>query len=234
MTKRILLVFSLMVVFVGVARAQTSPPAASPAPEPDYPVVRIGVLSYVQYDAELENRDGYNVFDLTRGYININGQLARNVRFRITPDIRRATSDSTLAGSLIFRVKYAFVELDNLKTDRSWVRFGAHQTPWLDFEEGINRYRVQGTMFSERENLIPGSSDFGAGYFTPIGKFIDIQTGVYNGEGYAQTDANKYKSAQGRLTLRPLAGRGIANGLDFLGSTAPGGTRPTGLDDSAS
>jgi len=222
MTKRILLVFSLMVVFVGVARAQTSPPPASPAPEPDYPVVRIGVLSYVQYDAELENRDGYNVFDLTRGYININGQLARNVRFRITPDIRRATSDSTLAGSLIFRVKYAFVELDNLKTDRSWVRFGAHQTPWLDFEEGINRYRVQGTMFSERENLIPGSSDFGAGYFTPIGKFIDIQTGVYNGEGYAQTDANKYTSAQGRLTLRPLAGRGIANGLRLSGFYSAG------------
>jgi hypothetical protein len=217
MTKRIVMVFSLMLVSIGVAQAQTPAPAATPAPEPEYPIVRVGVLSYVQYDAELENRDGYNVFDVTRGYININGQLARNVRFRVTPDIRRATSDSTLAGSLIFRVKYAFVELDNLKAERSWVRFGAHQTPWLDFEEGINRYRVQGTMFSERENLIPGSSDFGVGYFTPIGKYVDIQTGVYNGEGYAQTDVNKYKSAQGRLTLRPLAGRGIANGFRLSG-----------------
>ena len=222
MTKRIVIVWSLMLAFVGGAQAHTPAPAATPAPEPEYPVIRIGVLSYVQYDAELENRDGYNVFDLTRGYININGQLARNVRFRVTPDIRRATSDSTLAGSLIFRVKYAFVELDNLKTERSWVRFGAHQTPWLDFEEGINRYRVQGTMFSERESLIPGSSDFGVGYFTPVGKFIDIQTGVYNGEGYAQTDVNKYKSVQGRLTLRPLAGRGIANGFRLSGFYSAG------------
>jgi hypothetical protein len=217
MTKRVAIVLCLGCLVVTPVAAQS--PAAAPAPpaQPEYPIVRIGVLSYVQYDAELENRDGYNVFDLTRGYININGQLAQNVRFRVTPDIRRATSDSTLSGSLLFRVKYAFLELDNLTTTGSWIRFGAHQTPWLDFEESINRYRVQGTMFSERENLIPGSSDFGVGYFTPIGKYIDVQTGVYNGEGYAQTDANKYKSAQGRLTVRPFAGRGIANGFRLSG-----------------
>ena len=218
MTKRVAIVLCLCCLVVTPAAAQSpAPAAAAPPAQPEYPIVRIGVLSYVQYDAELENRDGYNVFDLTRGYININGQLAQNVRFRVTPDIRRATSDSTLSGSLLFRVKYAFMELDNLNTTGSWVRFGAHQTPWLDFEESINRYRVQGTMFSERENLIPGSSDFGVGYFTPLGKYIDVQTGVYNGEGYAQTDANKYKSAQGRLTVRPFAGRGIANGLRLSG-----------------
>ena len=217
MTQRIVVAFSLMLVAIGVAQAQTPAPATTPAAEPEYPIVRVGVLSYVQYDAELEHRDGFNVFDLTRGYINVNGQLARNVRFRITPDVRRATSDTTLSGSLILRIKYAFVELDNFKTERSWVRFGAHQTPWLDFEESIDRYRVQGTMFSEREGLIPGSSDFGVGYFTPIGKYIDIQTGVYNGEGYAQTDISKQKSVQGRVTLRPFAGRGTANGFRLSG-----------------
>jgi hypothetical protein len=104
-----------------------------------------------------------------------------------------------------------------VKLARSWVRFGAHQTPWLDFEEGIDRYRVQGTMFAEREGLIPGSSDFGVGYFTPLGKYFDVQTGVYNGEGYAQTDVNKYKSVQGRVTARPFAGHGIANGFRLSG-----------------
>jgi hypothetical protein len=184
--------------------------------EPDYPIVRVGVLSYLQYDAELKNRDSLNAFDVTRAYLNINGQLSKNVRFRFTPDVRRAT-DSSLAGTLVLRVKYAFVELDNVKAARSWVRFGAHQTPWLDFEESIDRYRVQGTMFPEREGLIPGSSDFGVGYFTPLGKYVDIQTGIYNGEGYAQTDSNKYKSVQGRLTVRPFAGRGLANGFRLSG-----------------
>jgi hypothetical protein len=210
MTTRCLLTLAILSVFSDLAFAQA--PASTAAPEPEYPLIRVGVLSYVQYDAELENREGYNAFDLTRGYININGQLSNNVRFRVTPDVRRAT-DSTLAGTLVFRVKYAFVELDNLTGARSWIRFGAHQTPWLDFEESINRYRVQGTMFSEREGLIPGSSDFGAGIFTPIGTFIDVQAGVYNGEGYAQTDTNKYKSAQARVTVRPFAGRGMANGF---------------------
>jgi hypothetical protein len=216
MTARSILVLALVLGLSASATAQTPAAPAAAAPEPDYPVIRVGVLSYVQYDAELENRQGFNAFDLTRGYVNINGQLSKNVRFRLTPDIRRAT-DSTLAGTLVFRVKYAFLELDNVTSARSWVRFGAHQTPWLDFEESINRYRVQGTMFSEREGLIPGSSDFGVGYFTPLGKYVDLQTGVYNGEGYAQTDVNKYKSAQARLTLRPFAGRGVANGFRLSG-----------------
>jgi len=214
------LILIALVMSARAAFAQSAQPPATPA-EPDYPIIRIGVLSYVQYDAELTNRDAFNVFDLTRGYININGQLSKNVRFRLTPDVRRIT-DSSLAGTLVLRVKYAFVELDNVKAARSWVRFGAHQTPWLDFEESIDRYRVQGTMFSEREGLIPGSSDFGVGYFTPVGKYADIQTGVYNGEGYAQTDVNKYKSAQGRLTLRPFAGSGIANGFRLSGFYSAG------------
>ncbi len=214
------LILIVLVMSARAAFAQSAQPPAPPA-EPDYPIIRIGVLSYVQYDAELKNRDAFNAFDLTRGYVNINGQLSSNVRFRLTPDVRRVT-DSSLAGTLVLRVKYAFVELDNVKAARSWVRFGAHQTPWLDFEESIDRYRVQGTMFSEREGLIPGSSDFGVGYFTPVGKYVDIQTGVYNGEGYAQTDANKYKSAQGRLTLRPFAGRGVANGFRLSGFYSAG------------
>ena len=216
MTTRNILALAFVLGSWVSASAQPPSAPAAPAPEPDYPIIRVGVLSYVQYDAELKNRQGFNAFDLTRGYVNINGQLSKNVRFRFTPDVRRVT-DSSLAGTLVLRVKYAFVELDNVKSPRSWVRFGAHQTPWLDFEESINRYRVQGTMFSEREGLIPGSSDFGVGYFTPLGKYVDLQTGVYNGEGYAQTDVNKYKSVQARLTLRPLAGRGIANGFRLSG-----------------
>jgi hypothetical protein len=221
MTTRTALVLIFVLTALTAAEAQAPPGGPAPTAEPEYPIVRIGVLSYVQYDAELENRQGYNTFDLTRGYLNINGQLARRVRFRFTPDVKRVT-DSTLAGSLILRVKYAFVELDDITSSRSWVRFGAHQTPWLDFEESINRYRVQGTMFAEREGLIPGSSDFGVGYFTPIGKFIDVQAGVYNGEGYTQTDVNKDKSAQARLTIRPLAGRGVANGLRVSGFYSAG------------
>jgi hypothetical protein len=195
------------------ARAQTQPPQPSPAPpEPTYPVVAVGVLSYLQYDAELKNREGFNAFDVTRGYINITGDLAKNIKFRITPDVRRI-ADSSVGGSLVFRVKFAFLEFDNL-TPRSWLRFGVHQTPWLDFEESINRYRVQGPMFAEREGIIPGSGDFGVGYLARFaGEYGEVQAGVYNGEGFTRNEVNKAKSVQGRVTVRPLPASPSVKGL---------------------
>ena len=185
----------LFTLFTLPTFAQQTAPAPAPA-APEYPIVRLGMVSYLQYAAELENRDGYNAFDVTRAYLNVNAQVSPRVRFRFTPDIRRVT-DGSLAGTMTVRVKYAFAQFDNV-TPRGWIRVGMHQTPWLDFEESINRYRVQGTMFSEREGLIPGSADFGVGYMTPLPKgYGEIQAGIYNGEGYAQAEANKYKSLQG-------------------------------------
>jgi len=213
MTRPGLLLLVLLLPAHGAFAQTAQAPAAAPAPQPDFPIIRIGVLSYLQYAAELENRDGLSVFDVTRAYLNVNAQVSQNVRFRFTPDVRRVT-DGSLAGTLTVRVKYAFAQFDNIVNERSWVRFGMHQTPWLDFEESINRYRVQGTVFSEREALIPGSADFGVSYLTPLpGGFGEVHGGVFNGEGYTQTDPNKYKSAQGRLTLRPFPNRGAANGL---------------------
>lgn len=194
------------------ALAQPPAPPPAPPPEPSYPVITVGTQTYLQYGAELENRDAFNSFDITRGYINIQGDLSKNVKFRITPDVRRIT-DSSLAGTVVLRLKYAFVQFDNL-TPRSWLRFGLHQTPWLDFEQSINRYRVQGTMFSERENIIPGSSDFGAGYLGRFaGDYLEVNAGVYNGEGYTRAEGNKAKSVQGRLTVRPLPAAPLAKGL---------------------
>jgi hypothetical protein len=206
----------LLIAFVCPALAQPAPPAPPPAstppPEPEYPIVRVGMLSYLQYGAELENREDFNAFDVGRAYVNINAQVTRKLRFRFTPDVRRVT-DGNLSGSLTVRVKYAFAQLDNV-TPRGWVRFGLHQTPWLDFEESINRYRVQGSMFAEREGLIPGSADFGASYFAPLSSgYGELHAGVYNGEGFSQTDVNKYKSIQARATIRPFPRRGAASGF---------------------
>ena len=199
------------------APAPAPPPAAQPAPAPQFPAVRVGMVSYLQYDAELKNRAGFNAFDLTRGYINVTAAFSPNLRFRFTPDIRRAT-DGSLSGSLVLRVKYGFLQADNVGPATSWVRLGLSQTPWLDFEERIDRYRVQGTMFSEREGLLPSSGDFGIGYFTPIGgSWAEAHVGVYNGEGASQTDTNKYKSVQGRLTVRPFPNGPVAKGLRFSG-----------------
>lgn len=216
MTTHTLLLCGTALLIATSAVAQTPAQPASAAPtEPQYPIVRIGVLSYLQYDEEFENRDNFNAFDVTRTYLNVNAQVSKRVRFRLTPDIRRAT-DSSLNGSLVFRIKYAFAQFD--VRPQSWIRLGANQTPWLDFEEGINGYRVQGTMLSEREGVIPGSSDFGVSYFTALPNgYGEIHAGVYNGEGYGTPETNKYKSAQVRATLRPLPRSDSLKGLRLSG-----------------
>src|SRR5262245_43718050 len=120
MTHRAPLSFLALFLFAASAFAQNQAPAQSTPPAPDYPVIRVGMLSYIQYDAEVKNREGFNAFDVTRAYLNVNAQVSDRVRFRFTPDIRRIT-DGSLAGSLTLRVKYAFAQFDKIGP-RGWVR----------------------------------------------------------------------------------------------------------------
>ena len=79
------------------------------------------------------------------------------------------------------------------------MRLGIQQTPWVDFEEGIYRYRFQGTVFSEREGLL-SSADAGASFhYTLPSNYGDLHAGLYNGEGY-----NK---AGGPSMLTPVTSR---------------------------
>jgi len=163
--------------------------------------VTFGILSFLQYAAELHEEDGYNAFDVTRGYFDVHARLTDRVRARFTPDVR-PTTDATLATNLALRLEYAYLEAD--VTDHSSVVFGMHETPWITFEESSNRYRVQGPMFAEREGLIPGPSDVGASFWAR-GERAEFHVGIYNGEGYGRAEEDKYKSVQGRATVRAFA-----------------------------
>ena len=90
-------------------------------------------------------------------------------------------------------------------TKGSYARFGIQQTPWLDFAEGIYRYRFQGTMFVEREGYF-ASSDGGASFHYQLpANYGDVHVGVYNGENYNKAEVNNEKSYQIRGTVRPFA-----------------------------
>src|ERR1051325_10762567 len=126
------------------AQAPTPPPATpppAPAPNPaDTPNIRVGATIYADYtfaqSPEITDADGNtvhaNAFNVGRSYINITGNLSRIVNFRITPDISRETgTGSSLNGSLVFRIKYAFMQfnLDDWAGAGSWTRLGIQQTP---------------------------------------------------------------------------------------------------------
>jgi hypothetical protein len=197
--KRLSLTSLVLLGLCGPALAQTqaNPNGARPTA---YPYVTFGVDSFLQYAAELHEMDGYNAFDVTRGYLNIRAQLSDKVRFRFTPDVR-PTTDASLDRNLALRLEYA--ALDVQVSDGVTFMFGQHETPWLTFEESVNRYRVLGPFFSERLGLIPGPTDLGASVRATNGR-TEVHVGVYNGEGYGQAELDRYKSIDGRATFRPF------------------------------
>jgi hypothetical protein len=196
----------------GAALAQ-APAGADGGPAATYPRVTFGVESFVQYAAELHERDGYNAFDVTRGYLNIRAQLTDRVRFRFTPDVR-PTTDASLDRNLALRLEYASLDVD--VADGVKVMFGLHETPWLTFEESVNRYRVLGPFFSERLGLMPGPTDLGASIKAGNGR-TEVHAGVYNGEGYGNAELDKYKSVDARATFRPFEEDGAGGNVTISG-----------------
>ncbi len=182
----------------------------------EHSAVSISNESYLSYQSDLNS--GKNQFMIKRSYLTVKKSLFKHLNFRITID---AHQDAT--GDLKARLKYIFA---NFKFDdfafitKSNIEFGQAHMPWLDFEEHINYYRMQGSMFMERNHLF-NSSAFGFTYAGLIGGEMDdnykstvnkhyagrygsFAIGAYNGGGYHAIEQNDNKVIEGRLTLRPL------------------------------
>jgi len=196
-----------------VALAQVTP-AAGYVPPDDKPATKLGVAIFTDYtytdSPTAKNADGSeyhpNAFNVSRMYINVTGQLHHLLAFRITPDITRNTDTTgALAGSLVVRLKYGFGQLnmDEWITKGTWIRLGLQQTPYIDYAEGIYRYRFQSPVMVDRDGFMT-SSDLGvSGHFNFPGNYGDVHLGVYNGEGYSKAEANDQKGFQVRASLRP-------------------------------
>jgi hypothetical protein len=220
--------------FARAASAQITPAATSTPPD-DTPSIKVGVTIYTDFtyqpSPETTDSDGNTInpssFNVSRSYINITGNLSHLVAFRITPDVVRESGLVTLGpgstvsnDSLVFRVKYAFAQfnLDDWMPKGTWVRLGIQQTPLLDYEEGIYRYRFQGTTFTEREGFY-NSADAGASFHLNFpSDYGEVHAGFYNGEGYARPEVNDQKAFEIRGTVRPFArGAPIVRGLRVTG-----------------
>jgi len=198
----------------GRALAQITP-AAGYTPPDDTPSIRVGTTLFADYSyttsPETTDTDGNTIhnsaFNVTRAYVNITGQISHVVAFRLTPDVSRETgTGSSLNGSLTYRIKYAYAQF-NLDDwlPRTYTRLGIQQTPYLDYAEGIYRYRFQGTMFPEREGYF-ASADGGASiHHNFAGNFGDVHVGYFNGENYNKAEVNDQKAVIVRAAVRPLA-----------------------------
>jgi hypothetical protein len=119
----------------------------------------------------------------------------------------------------VFRLKYAYgqINFDEWAGKGAWLRIGANQTPFVDYEEGIYRYRFQGKVFTDAEGFLT-SSDYGlSGHYNLPSNYGDLHIGIYNGEGYTSladaNGANDQKAFQARFSLRPAPAVPVLKGL---------------------
>ena len=200
--------------------------------------IKIGGLWYLSYGygstaKSTTGTDVFNNFNIKRGYLTVEKEFFPWFQARITSDVTTVKETaSNLDGSTALRIKYIygkFIAPDIAFLTKPNVEFGMVHIPWLDFEENLNYYRMQDTMFLERNNIF-NSADIGLTFTSLLGGYMSddyqqnvnsaypgrygsIQAGVYNGTGYHASEKNRNKVAEGRVTIRPLPD--IIPGLQF-------------------
>lgn len=186
------------------------------------PETKLTFLWFLAYaNGEKEGTD-VSQFSVNRGYINITSRFNSYISTRITPDLT-VDKEGDGEGDLEMRLKYCYIMFhlpSGAFFTKPTVEFGLVHTPWLDFEQKINDYRAQGSMFMDRNSLF-NSADQGVTFLSLLGGEMDdtykdsvnskypgrygsFSIGLYNGGGYHALEKNTNKVFQGRLTVRPL------------------------------
>lgn len=218
-------------IAIGVMVALVTAGSSLAGQAPSISVGGLGYFSYayqLQTDSSLAPAGHDNNFDVGRAYLNVNAKLSDGVVARITTDVdgRKAA-----ANQLSIRLKYAYVAWTPAKSALTY-KIGEIHTPWIDWEENLWDFRFQGTTPFERNGYMT-SSDFGAGV-DGMWKSdeVNMQAGVYDGEGYSNAPGDNRKDVEGGLSVRlaktDMAGRtgGLRiNGYAQIGKASGGGTR---------
>jgi len=213
---------------------------------------KFGLLWYLSYQngetGDFDNGTGYSQFAIKRGYFRVTKELLPWFDAHMTFDVTTVkdpeeTGDApnNLDGSIALRIKYAYGKFklpDFAFFTKPYFEVGVSHMPWLDYEEHVNFYRMQDTMFMEKNGLF-NSADIGATFVSLIGgempkeyqetvshyypgRYGSMSFGIYNGGGYTAAEKNENKALEGRLTIRPLPD--IIPGLQFsyFGTTGKG------------
>lgn len=204
---------------------------------------KVSTQIFLGYRYFEEGNSNFNEFSVKRGYITFEKSLNKHLSGRITPDLT-VDKEGDGEGDLEMRLKYCYVEL---KDEHSYGVFtnpklivGEVPTPWIDFEEKVNAFRVVASQYLDDMKIL-SSADFGVYTSVLLGGFINddyrknvsdaypgkygsIAIGVYNGGGYHALEKNNNKALQWRLTLRPIPNRLPGLQLSYTGAFGKGNT----------
>jgi hypothetical protein len=180
---------------------------------------RIDGVMFLSFEHDMTGDSFHNQFSIKRGFVNFRHKLTERVNARITQDVTIDEEGDGL-GDIELRLKYAFVEYEIPEFsffNEPVISGGVTSRPWISFEQDVNDYRSQKSMFLDQNDFLP-SADYGIAFETGLGESLDVPglssddsrygslaIGVYNGGGYSSIEVNNNKVVEGRLSLRPAA-----------------------------
>jgi Phosphate-selective porin O and P len=158
--------------------------------------LRLGGVVYSEYRAVFSDSTDRSDFDVTRAYLNVIGRFDHGISTRVTADIYRNAD-----GSLGYRLKYAYFAWTPSGSMATF-KFGGIHTPWLDWEEALWGYRMQGTMAMDRAGYLT-SGDLGGGVDLNWREDrLNAQFALVNGEGYSHASGGTNLDIEARGSVR--------------------------------
>jgi hypothetical protein len=214
--KLYIIISTALILLTGRSNAQTDSSLVSKFIKK----TEISAQWFLGYSYDISADEDY--FNLKRGYFTVKTDLSPAISVRYTQDIT-IDQEGSDAGNVEIRMKYLYMKLKPFKSGffkDMYAEIGLVHRPWLDFEQKINDYRVQGTMFLERMGIF-NSADFGITVDGLIGGKMDQETqkrlgshypgkygsysfGIYNGAGYHDNEKNHNKVFENRISVRPF------------------------------
>jgi hypothetical protein len=204
---RALAAVALSALTASVVRAQ-----AQQAPQ-----VSVTGVVYTQYQYT-DSSVHTSTFDMTRAYVNVLGRFANGFTTRVTTDIAPSA-----AGNQFIRLKYAFAAWTPTGSSLTY-KLGMIQTPFVDYEETLWDYRMQGTIAVDRNGVMT-SSDIGFGVDGHWnGEQVNAQVALVNGEGYSGGTGDFRKDVEARVSYRiqPTNDNSRVGGLRVTGYAGVG------------
>lgn len=221
MYKGVICLISVFLIINNLVNAQSS----------DYKNLDFSAQWFLAYRNMEIGQEKLNSFQLKRGYITLQNKFTKHISARFTQDVS-VDREGDGEGDVELRLKYGYLRFtfNNLGVfTEPLIEAGLVHRPWLSFEQRVNDYRVQGSMFLERADVL-SSADYGVTVESLIGgkmdeeyqknvskrypgKYGSFAFGIYNGGGYHAIEKNENKLFEGRLTIRPLPD--LIPGLQF-------------------
>jgi hypothetical protein len=220
---------ALAAVALSALTASTVLAQASAQQAPQVSVTGVVYTQYQYSDAPIAAK---STFDMTRAYVNVLGRFSNGITTRVTTDI----IPSAGAPGQVIRLKYAFAAWTPTGSSLTY-KLGMIHTPFVDYEETLWDYRMQGTIAVDRNGhngqITMTSADIGFGVDGHWnGEQVNAQFALVNGEGYSNGTGDFRKDVEARVSVRlqPTNDNSRVGGLRATGYVGIGKLTGSGFD----